>query len=484
MKRNIRLLAALLPLLLSACSLAPEYVRPDTALPDEFALAEEANSATLEAAQTPAEALTAYSAENREWWLNFNSAALPRLQTLALENNHNFAAERWVLAQAFSQARAARSSLLPSIDLGGSTSRRGSDSTSGYRVSDTFGGTVQASYEVDLWGANRESVNAQDFMAEASLYAWRGAGLSLESEVALTYFSLLAARENLSVYERMLAGAREVLDYQEKRERLGAAAPLEVARQRGSVQSMEAERLGYLSSLHEARNSLCLLLGVTELPQELEALIAQDGLMEILPPEIGAGLPAQLLARRPDVAQAEARLMAANADIGVARAAFLPGISLSAQAGWSSDALEALISPASALYSLGASLIAPIFDGGRLMAQYDQSLAAKEELVERYRQSALSAFWEVSTSLTANGLLREQEVSRRESAAQTAEAYRIARTRYAAGAEDYISVIDAQDAMLSADNSLIRARLERLNGSVALFKALGGGWSGESSASF
>lgn len=461
LRRVGRLLAILTPLALCACSLSPEYARPDTDIPDTYALAaDEAQAST----------------QNREWWSSFESVALIRLQALALENNHNFSANRLSLAQTIAQARAARSSLLPGISVSGSGSRSGSDSKAGYKVSDAFSGTVQASYELDIWGANRDNAKAYDFEALAGLNAWRGVGLSLESEVALTYFAYLAAKENLALYESTLSIARQVLDYQEKRERLGAAAPLDVSRQRGSVESMEAEYLNYKIKMSDALYSLCALIGANELPEEVAALIEEERLLKLMPPEVQAGLPSELLLRRPDIAEAEARLLAANANIGVARSAFLPGISLSASAGYQSDSLSSLISPASALYSLGASLAATIFDHGRLSAQYDIALAAREELVIRYKEAALTAFLEVSTALTANSLLVDLEKHRERSAAENNEAYRVARSRYTSGAEDFLAVLDAQDTLISAETSLIEARLERLNSAVSLFKSLGGGW--------
>jgi len=192
-----------------------------------------------------------------------------------------------------------------------------------------------------------------------------------------------------------------------------------------------------------------------------------------------AGIPSDLLLRRPDLAQAEANLKAANADIGVARAAFLPGITLSASAGWQSETLSSLVNPASALFSLGASLLQPIFQGGRIANQYEQTLAAHRELMDRYRQAALSAFLDVATALDSNKFLQEQEAHRAFSREQAAEAYRIARLRYEAGAEDFLAVLSAQESLLNTENQAIQSRLERLNTSIALFKALGGGWSAE-----
>jgi NodT family efflux transporter outer membrane factor (OMF) lipoprotein len=279
----------------------------------------------------------------------------------------------------------------------------------------------------------------------------------------------------------MLANAKKVLTYQEKRSALGAAAPLDVARQRASVQSMEAGRISYFVNMAETRNSLARLVGASEIPADIAALMDSENLMNMIPPAIDAGIPADLLARRPDVAEAEARLMAANANIGVARAAFLPGVSLTASAGWQSDLLSTLISSASALFSLAGSLLQPIFQGGKLLAQYDETVAAHRELMERYREAALAGNLEVATTLETNVLLQQQETHRHLSAVQSEEAYRIARLRYEAGAEDFLAVLDAQETKLNAESQVVQTRLERLNTAIALFKALGGGWMNEAS---
>lgn len=457
-------------LLLTSCGLSPQYARPEVDIPQAY--------------PTPAETeRLALRAENRAWWQGFASKALPELQAAAIANNHAFQAERHVLAQSFAQARAARASLFPSVEVGGSGSHKGNAIPGGYSKSDALSGTVQASYEVDIWGKNYDTATAQSYRAIAGVNAWRGAGLTLESEVALTYFSYLAARENLAVYNAMLENAKEVLEYQEKRENLGAAAPLDVARQRASVESMEAGRISYLVNMAEARNSLARLVGSSEIPANILAVMDTENIMDMLPPAIEAGIPADLLARRPDIAEAEARLMAANANIGVARAAFLPGVSLTASAGWQSDSLSTLISPASALFSLAGSLLQPVFQGGKLLAQYDETVAAHKELMERYREAALAGYLEVATTLETNVLLGQQEKHRELSAGQSEEAYRIARLRYEAGAEDFLAVLNAQETKLNAASQVVQTRLERLNTAIALFKALGGGWMSETAPS-
>ncbi len=464
-------------LFLIGCGLSPKYTRPEIDLPSEYMVLE-CNGTLPSGRDAPAPVAT-YSAENRDWWRNFASPAMLALQERALTNSFAFQAERQVLAQALYRARQARADLLPGIDLSGSGGRRGSGVSGGYQKTDTFSGTVQASYEVDIWGANRESAEAAAHRYIAGLNAWRGAGLSLESEVALTYFSYLAARENLAVYDDILVNARDVLTYQMTREKFGAAAPLDVARQRSSVSGMEAGRISYLVKMTEARNSLCQLIGVAELPEDIRALMDKEAIADIVPPGIGPGLPSDLLLRRPDIAQAEANLKAANADIGVARAAFLPGITLSASAGWQSDSLSSLISPVSALYSIAASLMQPIFHIDQLLIQYRDTIAALLELMDRFREAVLGSFLEVATALDSNKYLQEQEEHRILASEQAGEAYRIARLRYEAGAEDFLSVLNSQETMLYADNQVVQSRLERLNTVVALFKALGGGWGDE-----
>ncbi|MDR3154140.1 MAG: efflux transporter outer membrane subunit [Deltaproteobacteria bacterium] len=476
--RAVRRLALLAMILFpSGCGLSPNYVRPDLDLPAAYT--EAAMESALPYGTVMPAPVADYSAENRGWWGNFSSPALAELQKRALTNSFAFQAEREALAQALYRARQARADLLPGIDLGGSANRGGRGMPGGYQKTDAFSGTLQASYELDIWGANRETAEAAAHRYIAGLNAWRGAGLSLESEVALTYFAYLAAGENLAVHDAILVNAREVLAYQRTREKFGAAAPLDVARQQSSVSGMEAGRINYLVKMVETRNSLCRLIGVAGLPQNLAAMMEKEKLADMVPPAIEAGIPSDLFLRRPDLAQAEANLKASNADIGLARAAFLPGITLSAGAGWQSGSLSSLISPASALYSLAASLLQPVFHNGRLLNQYRETVAVNRELMDRYREAALSAFLEAATALDANRFLQEQEAHRILAAEQATEAYRIARLRYEAGAEDFLAVLNAQETMLNADNQVVQSRLERLNTVVALFKALGGGWGNE-----
>jgi NodT family efflux transporter outer membrane factor (OMF) lipoprotein len=417
--------------------------------------------------------------ENANWWNRFNSNALVLLQKAGMAQNRNFAASGWLLAQAVAQARVARAPLFPWIGAEGIASRTGlhtAGPTEGFIMTDSISGGFQASYELDIWGRLRSQADNATFVAEATLNDWRAVGLSLESDIAIAYFQLLALRERLSVQRDILSTARQTLSYIEKQQRAGAAATLDLARQRSDVASMNARTQNLERLEQSAKNVLNNLLGAAITPEELDRLMSFESITTLTPPDIVAGLPSSLLLRRPDMLKAEALLKAANANIGAARAAFLPLINLTAQGGWQSDEFHTLLRPDSTLYALISSLVAPIFQGGRLIAQHDVALAHKEELVARYQQAALSAFLETDTAIAANSFLLQEEENRGTATREAREAYRIVGVQYREGSADFLSLLDAQRTLLAAHDAQIIVSLARLNNSVSLFKSLGGGW--------
>jgi NodT family efflux transporter outer membrane factor (OMF) lipoprotein len=452
--------------LLQACSLAPAYVRPDSGLPDSAPAFWPQNAGTPEAA------------ENAEWWDGFNSKALVLLQKEALARNHNFAASGQQLAQAIAQSRMARAPLFPWIGAEGAASRAWfhAGRTEAFSMADTLSGAFQASYELDIWGKLRSRADSAAFMAEATLNDWRAIGLSLESDTAIAYFQLLALRERLSVQRDILSTAQQMLEYIEKQHRAGAATTLELARRRSDVASMKARTQDLERQEQAAKNALNNLLGTATTPEEPDRLMSSESITTLTPPAVAAGLPSGLLLRRPDILEAEASLKAANADIGSARAAFLPLVNLTAQGGLQSDEFHTLFRPDSALYALVSSLVAPIFQGGRLMALHDIALARKEELVARYQQAALSAFLETDTAIAADNFLVQEEENRSAAVREAREAYRIVRVQYREGSADFLSLLDTQRTLLTAQDAHITVTLARLNASVGLFKTLGGGW--------
>jgi NodT family efflux transporter outer membrane factor (OMF) lipoprotein len=456
-------------LLLQACSLVPAYspyTRPHAGLPE-----------TMPARWRENPAAPSHDAViNAAWWRKFGSVALPRLQEAGLARNHDFAASGWKLTQAVAQSRAARAPLFPWLGAEGQASRKGAHGSGGFSMSDAVSGGFQASYELDVWGRIRSQADSAAFMAEASLNDWRAAGLALESDMALAYFYLLAQQERLAVQREILNAAAQMLEYMEKRQRAGAAMPLDIVRQKSDVAALEAGVQGLERQAQAAENSLNSLLGNAVTPEELKRLMNAETLTQLFPPTVPAGLPSDLLTRRPDILKAEAALKSANADIETARAAFLPMLKLTVQGGWQSDELHSLFRPSSALYALIASLTAPVFQGGRLEAQYDTAIARQEEMLARYQQTALSGFLETDTAIAANGFLAQEAAKRTEAVREAQEAFQIVRVLYREGAAESLAVLDAQRTLLNTRDAQVAVTLARLNASVSLFKALGGGW--------
>ncbi len=459
MRRIALLLSASL---LSACSLIPDTEAPSVAAPGAYAAAPPGSASP----QSLAEAKLTDT-----WWSAFGSSELNRLMELARSSNYEILAALKRIEQARAQVRGAEAGLYPSLDASGSTGRSGAPRQPD---SNSYRGNVRMSYELDLWGANAAGVTGADARAQATALDAVALDLVLQGDVAVSYFTYLALEERLRVAQENLAIARNTLGLLEVQAAAGAVSGLELAQQRQQVASISAQIPDLEGQRRQALNALALLAGTTT-----AAFGEPDGTLgAILVPEIQPGLPSDLLLRRPDLRSAEAALVAANADIGVARAAFLPSISLTAEGGIASSLLSTLLRPESLLYSLAASLVAPIFDGGQRDAELERSRARYEELVLNYQQAALSAFREVEDALIDQETEALRESALIESAAQARQAYNLAALRYREGAIDLLTLLDAQRTLLSAEDTLVQSRLARLAAAVALAKALGGGWQG------
>lgn len=451
-RRPERMLAALALPWFAACSLVPPHQRPDVTVPAQW------ESGTTAQAEVPA----------TQWWQAYDSAELDRLIQTALAANRDLAASLSRIEQARASLRSARSALLPSAGLSASAShdRRRADGVT--TTSEDGQAAVSVAYELDLWGANRAATTAADADLAAARYSHESVALVLQADVATAYFQYLALSDRLRIARDNLDAARELMRLVQVRYDNGAATALEIAQQRATLLGIEAQVPSLVQSLRETRHALAVLLG-----QPPASLALQAGtLVGLALPAVDPGQPAQLLVRRPDVRIAEARLIAAEADIGAARAALLPGVDVSASA-----AATGLIGGGSAtLASLAASLAQTIFSGGRLQAQLAYSKAVREELVASYAQTVLTGLQEVEDSLS----LLETSRSRTALLAQTAEAaretYRLARVQYDAGAVDLLTVLDSQRSRLSSEDTLVQAQLAQLNATAQLVKALGGGW--------
>jgi outer membrane protein, multidrug efflux system len=283
---------------------------------------------------------------------------------------------------------------------------------------------------------------------------------------------VLSLRGRLSTFKENLAIAERVLATVSARARNGAVTQLDVARQEAAVLSQRAALLPLEQQERQTLAALAVLLG--RVPEGFD--VQARALIDLAVPSISPGLPAELLVRRPDLASAEAQLASTNADLAAARAALLPSIQLTGSAGVASGALLGFLNGPATTAALAASVLQPIFDGGRLKGQVSIAESRERELVETYRKAILSAFADVESALVAATRLQQRELLQTQVEERAREALRLAEVRYREGADDLLTVLDAQRTLFDAQDQLAQVRLDRLNGAVALFKALGGGW--------
>lgn len=444
---------------LAACSLVPDYQAPDMAVPASFDGA---------AAPAPVEA----EPVSARWWTRFGSPELDGLMTEALAANQELMAALHRIAQARAAVRVAGASLSPTLDAGGSLDEGVRRSSGSATDSTGYGANLQASYELDLWGRNRAGVEAATAGLTATTYDRDALALVIQSEVASTYAGVLAFKDRLSIARSNLDLARQLLVLIETQYREGRNSALEVAQQRLTVATQEAEIPTLEQQLRAGENALAILLGRPPEGFRVQA----SSLASLALPGIAAGQPSDLLIRRPDIQKAEADLMAANADIGAARAAFFPTVDLSVETAFSG--LLTAGSPATAA-TLAGNVLAPIFSAGRLEGELESSQARFAELVADYRQAVLVALQEAEDALVASDASLRRAGRLDEAVVQARDAFRLSQLRYAAGAVDFISVIDAQRSQLSAEDGLVQAELDRYDAAIDLFKALGGGWRAE-----
>ncbi len=412
-------------------------------------------------------------------WQAFGSQRLDALVAEAQAANPDLAAAAARVLQAEAQAGISGAALWPTVDAGVDVNRQrlGSGRAGTGRVTrdrdvTACGGSIAASYELDLWGRNRAGLAAAEAAALASRFDRETVAISLTGNVAATYFQLLAFQDRLDLARRNLANAERVLEVVRARVESGAVSPLDLAQQRTVVANQRAQIPPLETLTRQTRNALAVLLGRP--PQSFAIPVA--GLTSIHAPEIRAGLPSELLARRPDIRAAEARLAAANADLGVARAAFFPAVALTGQYGIQSATFSSLFDPAGGLLTLATGLTQPIFQGGRLQAQEDLARARRDELVAAYRGAVYAAFADVEDSLVAASRSAEELALRVDAVEQARLALDLAETRYRAGAVDLLAVLDAQRSLFQAEEQLVQTRLSRLLALVDLYRAMAGGF--------
>lgn len=464
-------LIALLTLAVAACSLGPAYRRPSIAAPQAWQT-QTTRAGSAAASNTAADTSTAASWPSANWWEGFHSLELEGLIAAGQHANDDLAAAIARVREADAQVRVASAPLLPSLDASGSGSRQAIVSPFGSLVYNQFTAELSAAYELDFWGKNRAARSAALAAAAASRYDRETVELSVMSSIAETYFTVLELRDRLRVARENLASAQETLTGLETDESVGTTTSLAVAQQATVVATFAAAIPPLEQQERQSIDALAILIGAT--PQSFA--VAATTLDGIAAPAVTAGMPSELLARRPDVASAEAQLMAANADIRAARAAFFPSIDLTAAGGYESTQLAKLLQPSSHIFTLSAGLAQPIFHGGALLGQYRLTQARYAELLADYHKAVISAFGNVEDSLAA---VRDtaDELQRQQNAVQKAQsAYELSQDQFHAGTVDILTVLSTETALFTARDALAQVQLANLQALVGLFNALGGGW--------
>lgn len=430
---------------LSACNVTPDFVKPSVETPTKWR-AENSN-----AKQTTV---------NAKWWQTFGSVKLNQFITQAIAYNNDLAVARQRVEQAKAQAKIAGANLYPQLGIQGNTAHNIDEKGEVGKQNADF----SVSYEVDLWGKNRAAQNAGENRFLSEVFAKDALQLVVMSNVSQAYFNLLALDERKQIASEFLKNVSDVLTVIEARFTVGAVSELDVVQQKTEQANARAS-LDLLNQQYAlAENALAILLGKPPQSAKIESFAA------IQMPKFDLLQPANLLERRPDIKQIEMELLAANADIGIARAAFYPKLQFNL------DTLLASPQPAGIAASLAAGLVQPIFQGGRLEGNLDYTTARQAELVETYRKTVLTAFKEVedAAAIRTNSGRRLKTLS---DAMDNAEkSYQLSLERYRLGSIDYQTLLNTQRTLLTAQNSRVQARLDVLIALVQIYQALGGGF--------
>jgi hydrophobe/amphiphile efflux-1 (HAE1) family protein/NodT family efflux transporter outer membrane factor (OMF) lipoprotein len=412
------------------------------------------------------------------WWETFGDEQLNELESQALQANQGLKAAVARVDQARATARVARSDLLPRLDLSPSYNRQrfspNQEPSFGPITANTYSTPLDLSYEIDLWGRVRRGFESARADAQASLADFYSVLLTLQADVAQNYFALRALDAEIRTVTGTIELRREQLRLVRSRFEGGVGNQLDVAHAETELAATEAEAASLARRRAELENAIAVLVGSN--PATFQLAPDRATAWNPRPPSIPAGLPADLLERRPDVAEAERQLASANARIGVAKAAFFPVLTLTGSGGYLSAEVESLFNWESRVWSIGPTLSLPIFAGGRNRANYQRSKAAYQESIALYRQRVLVAFGEVESSLSGIRYLADQAAAQQRAVASARQVAELADERYRSGIVSYLEVVDANRDVLQAERDNAQLTGQRLIASVQLIKSLGGGW--------
>ena len=451
--KTMRILVVLLSGLLAACAVGPRYQRPEVSVP-----------AAVRGAAEPAQAA---SLADQAWWQLLGDEVLQSLVREALQDGYDVRLAAARVAEARANAGIAASTLYPAVQAEAGAARGRRDGV----TSDLYDVQIGLSWEIDLWGRLRHLEEGALAQYLATEEARRGVQLALVADVAAAYFELRALDDDLAIARRTAEAFEGTHALFDKRLQAGLASSLETSSAAAALAATRAAIPDLERRIAAQENLLTFLLGRTpgDVPRG-RPLDAQP-----LPPEVPVGIPSDLLERRPDLRQAEQELVAANAEVGIAVADFFPRLRLTGAFGGVSPEVSNLFDEGKT-WSLGGSLLSPVFQGTRLRNEHRAAVARWEQARVRYERAVTGAFGEVATALAAYEKLADAERERESAVAASRRAVESSNSRYLSGLSDYLDVLQAQQQLFPAENALTQTRFERLQALVTLYRALGGGW--------
>ena len=458
-----RLAIALLVLaIISGCAIGPDYRRPDVPAPGAFINEPE------KAAETA----------NTEWWKQFNDPVLDKLIAEALANNKNIKIAAANVEQAAGLLIQARSPIFPQLNYSGTAERYRNSELAATPIPATvanpqnsFQAVGAASWEIDLWGRIRRLTESAQANLLATEYAKRGVVLSLVSSMATSYLQLRGLDEQLRIAKMTLATYADSVKIFDLQYQYGVVSQMNVEQARSQYETAAAQIPSIESSIAQTEYAISVLLGRNPGPVERGKPIT-----ELTLPHVPAGIPSQLLERRPDILQAEQQLVSANAQIGAARALYFPTISLTGYYGTSSGELSDLFKGPSRMWNYGGSITGPIFAGGAVYGQVKQAEAAQQAALLNYQAAIQSAFSDVEKSLVASRKLQEQLKAQQRLVTANREYVRLAKLQYDGGYVPYSTVLQAEQQLFPSELNLAQTQSSLFSSLVTIYQAMGGGW--------
>lgn len=478
MNPHARLLfpALALAVALAGCAVGPDYQRPDAASAAQFKHVEGWKAAA------PADTLA-----RGAWWELYNDPVLNDLQQRLERSNQTLAQSVAQYRQAQALARGASASFFPSVNAnasktrsgqgGGSSTVRLSDGSTvnsgggSGAISNSYSATLGVSWELDLWGKLRRQLEADDASLQASAADLAAVRLSQQSQLAQSYLQLRVLDAQKRLLDATVEAYKRALKLTENQFRAGIVTRADVAQATTQLRSTEAQAIDLKYQRAQLENAIAVLIGE---PPSAFSLAKVEGIPSL--PAVPALVPSQLLERRPDVASAERKVMAANAQIGVAKAAYYPSLNLTASGGYRTSSLHDWITTPNRFWSIGPEFALNLFDGGRIRSQVEQAEAGYDQTVATYRQTVLTSFREVEDYLVQLAVLEEESGVQQQALDAAREALRLVSNQYKAGTQDYSSVVSSQATALSNERSVLTLTGSRLTASVQLIAAMGGGW--------